>query len=718
MLKGFPFSNSHSCLQVVALQPYIPFPFKQPKTAFGLFWFILICSSTLIYAQETLSSEELQQELTIATIGSDSIALLVEIADHNLFNGKELARESLKKAQHIAERDGLDSLLAEVYYEWQQFYLYQDDFDKSLVYLDSAAQLFTKVECDRCLANVNDNKGNILTLAGRYNEAYAVLFKAYEQYLKSGDELSANGTRMLLGSTLDYLKVFDQATAYYEEAFAYFETGVDTAEVYYQFAFGATSYGILLARQEKYDTALKYFRLGRQLGLRFEDEYGVFSAELNIGWIQAKTGVLDSAFINCKRGLDLSLTYEDKFGEEFSCKCLGLIALQQKKYAEAEDYLVRADSLASMIAILDEELEVSDYLVELYEELGNYELAHVYQSKHRSLSDSTYNASKAGLLAYMQTQFGITEEQQKNTELQKDLIQQTELNRFYLLVGILGVLVTLLVMRLLWLERGQKERLQELVDKHTADLRTANEELKEFAYITSHDMREPIRSINSFATLSQRRLKEGNHEELHDFLQIISDSSLQLHALVTDVYNFIRIDNTKLHQETFSIGDILMEIRRDLSSAIQHKNAQIELRHNLKVQTNRSLLKIVLRNLVENAIKYNETEVPKVVVEVEETASGVRLAVSDNGVGISEEYWEYVFRMFKRLHNRKRYPGSGLGLAICRKIIRKLGGEIIINGVGLEGKGIQVSLTLPKEAPVTIVQEVMSAKEEQIEISV
>ncbi len=205
----------------------------------------------------------------------------------------------------------------------------------------------------------------------------------------------------------------------------------------------------------------------------------------------------------------------------------------------------------------------------------------------------------------------------------------------------------------------------------------ANAELEEFAHISSHDLKEPIRNISSFSSLIRKRGTGISSEDLDEFVSIIEFNAKQMQQLVSDIYDFTKINKKELEFSQVSTYSVLDDIVKLLSSMIKESNCRIDAEFDVdNIQSNRGMLFVVLRNLIENAIKYNDKPEPIVKVRMQESDTEYIWSVSDNGIGIESRYHDRIFGLFKRLHNRETFQGSGLGLAIVKKIVNRFGGNI------------------------------------------
>lgn len=240
-------------------------------------------------------------------------------------------------------------------------------------------------------------------------------------------------------------------------------------------------------------------------------------------------------------------------------------------------------------------------------------------------------------------------------------------------------------------ERKNAEiKMQKMIE----GLRRSNSELERFAYICSHDIKEPLRTISSFVHLIHRH-NSGNFDEItQEYFSYVRKGVERMRVLIEDILIYSKVDSNNLHHTIVSISDLIEEIKETLTSTIKENNVVIEVGYLPEIYGDYTQLTQLFRNLIENSIKFRSEKPPVIKIDATSLNGFWHFTVRDNGLGISEEYHQKVFQMFERLHGKEKYEGSGIGLALCKKVVESHGGNEIGVRSHKEG-GVEFYFTLP-----------------------
>jgi chemotaxis family two-component system sensor kinase Cph1 len=249
------------------------------------------------------------------------------------------------------------------------------------------------------------------------------------------------------------------------------------------------------------------------------------------------------------------------------------------------------------------------------------------------------------------------------------------------------------------LEAKVAERTAELIaagealTRHSDELALSNAELEQFAYVASHDLQEPLRTVVSYVQLLARRYQGKLDPDADEFIDFAVDGAKRMQLLISDLLAYSRVGRQERAMSTVDLGIVFRRALANLTPAIEESRAEITTDALPEVLGDASELEQLLQNLLSNAIKFRGAAAPLIHVGAAKVGSIWTISVSDNGIGIAAEYHERIFVVFQRLHTRAQYPGSGVGLAICRKIVERHGGHIGVDSS--PGRGAKVSFTMP-----------------------
>lgn len=232
----------------------------------------------------------------------------------------------------------------------------------------------------------------------------------------------------------------------------------------------------------------------------------------------------------------------------------------------------------------------------------------------------------------------------------------------------------------------------ELLEKSEQLLRSSKQ-MEQFAYIASHDLQEPLRTLSNYVGLFRKDHKGKLDANAEKYLDHISTATNRMQSLVRDLLEYARIGQNK-NAVAIDCNYLLQEVLNDLAASVKETNAQI-IFENLPVVNGYIELKSVFQNLISNAIKFRKSNTPTVIrVTVQSQINDWQFAVSDNGIGIEKKYYERIFSIFQKLHSQKQYAGTGIGLAQCKKIVELHGGRIWIESEPETGSTFY--FTIPK----------------------
>jgi PAS domain S-box-containing protein len=237
-----------------------------------------------------------------------------------------------------------------------------------------------------------------------------------------------------------------------------------------------------------------------------------------------------------------------------------------------------------------------------------------------------------------------------------------------------GILVTAAVRDITTRKKAEAHLLQKV-----EELNRSNEELEQFAYIASHDLQEPLRMVASYTQLLSKRYKGKLDSDADEFISFAVDGASRMQRLIKDLLAYSRVGTKPPDLQDISSEKALQQALINLRAAVAESGALVTYNPLPTVVADEMQLIQLFQNLVGNAIKYQNSEVPR--VHISATVGGEKkwiFSVRDNGLGINSQYFEKIFGVFQRLHKREEFEGTGVGLAICKKIVERHGGAISV----------------------------------------
>jgi PAS domain S-box-containing protein len=239
----------------------------------------------------------------------------------------------------------------------------------------------------------------------------------------------------------------------------------------------------------------------------------------------------------------------------------------------------------------------------------------------------------------------------------------------------------------------ERKRTEDALARQARELERSNAELEQFAYVASHDLREPLRTIASFTSLLQREYGDQLDEQAATYIGFAVDASQRMQRLISDLLAYARL-STRVEEPTrVDLGAVTAIVLDNLKVSIDESQAEIFVEALPVIDGTESQLVELFQNLIANAIKFRGEEAPKITVGAQRAANGWTLSVSDNGIGIAPEYHEAVFQVFRRLHLRDEYPGTGIGLAFCKQIVERHNGRIWIESSLDRGTTVKIQIS-------------------------
>jgi signal transduction histidine kinase len=306
-------------------------------------------------------------------------------------------------------------------------------------------------------------------------------------------------------------------------------------------------------------------------------------------------------------------------------------------------------------------------VAEAYKAIGDFEKAFYYLEQFSETSEEFMLQMRQRRTIDLEIQYALKDKEQE-IELLK---QEMELDKL-------------------------KLTYQSEIENQNKKLKMSNQELRQFTYAISHDLKEPLRMISSFSNLWYRKNKATNDETDEEYFYFIRDGAERMTNMLQGLLDYATIGKKDKDEEILDLNRVVADVEMILYMKIKDNQAIIDKVNLPIVRTHKVLLFQLLQNLISNAIKFKKTNVhPIVSITAKEETERYIIGVHDNGIGIAEENLGMIFNIFKRLHTKEEYEGTGIGLSLCEKIVHHLGGKIWVKSK--LGEGSSFFFSLPKK---------------------
>lgn len=367
------------------------------------------------------------------------------------------------------------------------------------------------------------------------------------------------------------------------------------------------------------------------------DSYSIALTQANLGIIISRMGKYEDACIFLLEAVAY-FGQQQSFEQAMVRSALGE---SQFRLGQRTDGLQNIYEAEEILTALDNKQELSKIyqsLADLLKQDGQFEKCVQYLEKYNESLKYFFDTEKTMALARAKKEF-------ENEQHQKES-------------------------RLL---RQKNEEIKLYVHK----LENSNNSLKQFAQVASHDLREPLRMISCYMTLLEKSLGSNVNEQQKEFLGFATDGARRMEQMILDMLHLAKVDaNPKI--EKIKLVNIVDEIRLNLDVLVKERDALIFAGPLPEIKADRTQMLQLFQNLIANGLKYNESRSPMVKIKCASYPEHIEITVTDNGIGIPEEYKDKVFDIFRRLHAAQNYTGSGIGLSVCKKIVDSMNGRISI----------------------------------------
>lgn len=616
--------------------------------------------------QFQLANEHFQQALAIAeeekVITEKVLALTALSQLYILLNQFSKALEYTEEALDILnEKD--DKLLAEIYSQFGQIYIKKQEYSKSLEYSQYLLVISKRLKDTEKEITALNNIAIVSGVKTNYKIAIQYFLEALNKSKAIGYRHNIAHCLINIGTIYAHLYNYEEALDRYQIVLTKYQDILDdnTRVIIYN------NVGNIHYTNEQPEDAKAYFTQAYDLAQQCNYQEMVAHSLAQLSRTETALGDFDNALKTAQEARIIIDKLGTLNGRQINLINLGDIYFREESYQEALN--LTQEGLEVAIQLKDHTSEIRGYqlLALIFEKLGKYKLAFEYQLKYSQRKEEFAKIQNNKRFLHFEIKYAIKEKQ-------KEIEQLTKENEFQ----------SILLSKSDQIARQNEELLQ------------MNEELRQFAYVASHDLKEPLRMIGSYTQLINRLYASKLDGDSDVYFNFITEGVARMNNLLDALLKYATIGHSEEEEKEINLNDVVEICKVNLRVLLAETETDIQIGELPTVYSTYSLLTQLIQNLLSNAIKFRQPDQKSVIkIQATENLEEHIISVNDNGIGISEEYLERIFVIFQRLHARTKYQGTGIGLSICQKIVKRLGGRIWVESVVDEGSTFYFSL--PKQ---------------------
>jgi signal transduction histidine kinase len=546
-----------------------------------------------------------------------------------------------------------NELKADLLQHLAQIHRRRQDFEKLDTFSRSLLDIARQIKDEALEATALLNLGIVRSIESDYRSAMTHFVESLEQSERVG--FRSNVAHCLINIGNVYANLFN-----YEDALDRYNTALTSyADVLNENTRIAVNLNIgnLCHATEQYDLANAHF----EKGLEIADKNDKSDMSAHAHTLICRTLLADNRSSEARLHLETGAINHP----------IHLLNIVEIHFAEGNTEGATQQTLNGIDAAKNAKDDTSELrgfrlLADIYEKIGDFKEAFKAEKVYSTKQIDYLRMQRTMHALDLEIRFSLREKQQRIEELTKE-------NSFQ------GILL---------------EKSDQIAQQNT-QLKQANEELQQFAYITSHDLKEPLRMIGSFSQIIQQTYAAKLGGESAMYFRYINDGVTRMNALLDALLQYATIGKIEIEAENVDISEVVGIAKDNLHVKIEETYGNIMCGELPKVVSMQSLLVQLFQNLIGNALKFNRPNSrPIILINAEDKRDHWLFSVEDNGIGIDKEHRDRIFVIFQRLHGRDKYEGTGIGLSICQKIVHQLGGRIWVESE--PSKGATFFFTLPK----------------------
>ncbi len=604
------------------------------------------------------------------------------------------------------------------------------DPERAIKYGLTALSLTENMSRNKHLPEIYNYLGIIQGNMGNLDSAYTFYYLGLE---KADEYSDSNQIAYSLNNIGDYYfkkALFSTALGFILKANEIFEKISNNPGLAYSF----NDIGEIYLKQNNFEKASEYFSRSKDLRLSMNDDRGVAKSLINLATTYLRLGDIElaketynsaveysrtadyikgeswilaglseiyfyqkqygKALENRFEALEIDKKIGNKYGEIINLNQIGRIYLSQGNLNNAEKYLEMARSESDKTGHLDQLMLSHDYLRELSLKVGDYKNAYKHLSNYETVKDSIYSLESANQIADLQTAFLTEKKDRENEILRKDLDFEQTTNKYLIIISILVSGILFLLYSRFRAEHKSLNKLNEINQK----LKELNAQKNKMFSIIGHDLKNPAGALYNYLDYLYQDYENLSKEEIKDILQNSFNATERLQKQLLDLLEWGEVSNKLIdfEIEEIDLKEAVEEICELYRPTAEIKNITLDhKKHDCFIKSDKRMITTVLRNLVDNSIKFTP-EGGTVTVSYHENENNYYISTKDTGVGIKQDKIDNLFRidMVSSTRGTAQEKGSGLGLLICSEFVKKCDGVIEVKSK--IGEGSEFIVKLPK----------------------
>lgn len=610
---------------------------------------------------------------------------------------------------------------------------------------ESLALFFKYVDADSTLIEMEKKSEAINRIAtiyhhlGDYDLAYEYQLKALQIQESMNDSLGIGKSLFEIGAIFYYQENYIQALEHYRKSLEISEASDQKKLTYTSLAALGTTYEKIGMLTKALDYGFKSLAIAEEIDYKSGRAYAL----TNVASVYLVRKEFEQAYNYLTRSLTLKQELDDKWGQIGALKTMADLHIQSGNPEKALAPLDEGYAIAKEIGSRTRLVELMNFYANAYQEMGQFEKSSTFLRSYIDLRDSLLNEATLREMGTLKKRYDVQDRENtiqklemKNTLLEKENEIDTLYNYIWTAAAIGLSLLLLMIVNRYRIQKKSNNLLSEknreifqknnelhnvngllnstnqlLEDKNeqikdqNKRLEESNDDLRNFATVASHDLKEPLRMINSYTKILNKRYNHLFDENATEFMGYIVDGVTRMEGLLSGLLDYSRVSISEETNKVLNIRDIIDLAIGNLRYSIQDKNAAVNINTKRlpKIKGNHVQMIQLFQNLISNGIKFQGEGNPEINIDCRKKGDFFLFRIQDNGIGIKGVNKNKIFDMFKRLHTKEEFDGTGIGLATCKKIVERHGGKIWVESK--PGQGSTFHFTMPaikKHAAVAV----------------